>query len=171
MWTIYSRIAVFLHFPREIVREMRNVKSGGREQLGMRNENGSRAGRRCSALTRRRPMRSSGDGERVDGRLAALTRRCVGAPLYDCKSCAGEMLRLAGCSSGRGPPCAREPAAGRGWENPSGFAQPPPLSGEAIRALDGARASHEKGEVSPQATEGLSPCRGVYVARKKHSAA
>ena len=72
----------------------------------------------------------------------------VGLSLYDSESCAGEMLRLAGCSSGRGPPCAREPAAGRGWENPSGFAQPPPLSGEAIRALDGARASHERGGVA-----------------------
>ena len=136
----------------------------------MRNENGSRADGRCSALARRRPMWSSGDGERVDGRLAALTRRCVGAPLYDSELCAGAMLRLAGCSSGRGVGARGGRRRGVGGKTPPASLSHLPFQERQSVRLTG-REPPMKGEVSPQATEGLSPCRGVYVARKKHSAA
>ncbi len=130
MWTIYSRIAVFLHFPREIVWEMRNVKSGGAAGA-VPPQGGDTAAVRLPLLWR----------------SSALTRQALVCHYMivnraPAKCCVWPDIDR------QGPPCAREPAAGRGWENPSGFAQPPPLSGEAIRALDGARASHERGGVA-----------------------
>ena len=78
-------------------------------------------------------------------RADAAMRRSVS---WDSELCAGEMLRLAGYRPAGGRRARGGRTTGRGWENPSGFAQPPPLSGEAIRALDGARASHERGGVA-----------------------
>ena len=64
--------------------------------------------------------------------------------------CAGEMLRLAGFSSGTGR-CARGGcSAGRGWENPSGFAalNHLPFQGRLLVRLMLQSASPERGGVA-----------------------
>ena len=94
----------------------------------------------------------------------------VGLSLYDCKSCAGEMLRLAGYRPAGGRRARGSRRRGVGGKTPPASLSHLPFQERQSVRLTG-REPPMKGEVSPQATEGLSPCRGVYVARKKHSAA
>ena len=99
---------------------------------------------------------------------SALTRQCVFALLYVLKQCAGARLRLAGFSSGtgvgaRGGCSARRCGSIAGVRNLSGFAslRHLPFQGRLLaRVYRNLGKRHKlspmKGEVSPQATEGLS---------------